>query len=83
MDWKKYIITEPDTLKGKPHVAGTRLSVEFILELFASGWTRESILANYPTLDDDRLKAVFAFTAEAMHDEALFYLKKKLHEVSC
>ena len=40
-------------------VKGTRLSVEFILGLFAEGWTEQQILENYPTLTKERLRAVF------------------------
>ncbi len=39
MDWRKYIHSNPNILLGKPVVKGTRLSVEFILGLFAAGWT--------------------------------------------
>jgi len=52
-------------LSGKPHVRGTRLSVEFILELFASGATRDEVLKAYPQL-----------TAEAV-EEALKYKTNK------
>lgn len=40
----------PKILSGKPHIRGTRLSVEFILELFASGATRDEVLKTYPQL---------------------------------
>lgn len=43
-----YIASDPTILGGKPCIKGTRISVEFILELFASGATREQILDAYP-----------------------------------
>jgi uncharacterized protein (DUF433 family) len=46
----KYITADPTILGGKPCIKGTRISVEFILELFASGATREDILQAYPYL---------------------------------
>jgi uncharacterized protein (DUF433 family) len=49
MDWRPYIPSDPDILVGKPVVKGTRLAVDFILNLFASGWTQEQVLENYPT----------------------------------
>jgi uncharacterized protein (DUF433 family) len=55
------IAYDPKILGGKPHIRGTRLSVEFILELFASGATRDELLKTYPQL-----------TAAAI-DEALKY----------
>jgi uncharacterized protein (DUF433 family) len=51
MDWKLYIHSDPNILLGKPIVKGTRLSVEFILGLFAEGWTEQQILESYPTLN--------------------------------
>ena len=59
IDWKKYIHSDPEILMGKPVVKGTRLSGEFILGLFAEGWTEQQILENYPTLTKERLRAVF------------------------
>ena len=83
MEWKKYITSDPGILGGKPHIAGTRLTIEFVLSLFGNGWTREQVMENYPSLGDDQLNAVFSFAAEILHDEALFYLKKSSHEISC
>lgn len=70
MNWQQYIHSDPEILLGKPVVKGTRLAVDFILSLFAAGWTEEQILENYPTLTPEALQAVFAFTAECMHEEA-------------
>ena len=41
---------DPGVLAGKPIVKGTRLTVEFIIDLLAQGWTGEEILRNYPGL---------------------------------
>ncbi|MBD3192938.1 MAG: DUF433 domain-containing protein [Candidatus Heimdallarchaeota archaeon] len=40
----------PKILVGKAIIKGTRISVEFILELLANNWTYETILENYPQL---------------------------------
>ncbi|MBD2357221.1 DUF433 domain-containing protein [Tolypothrix sp. FACHB-123] len=64
MDWQQYIHSGTKILLGKPTVKGTRLSVEFLLGLFAAGWTEQQVLENYPTLTKEALRAVFAFTAE-------------------
>ncbi len=61
MDWREYIHSDPEVLLGKPAVKGTRLSVEFLLGLFAAGWTEKQVLDNYPTLTPQSLRAVFAF----------------------
>ena len=56
-----HIAYDNEILNGKPHIAGTRLSIEFILELFASGATKADVQKTYPQL-----------TAEAV-EEALNY----------
>jgi uncharacterized protein (DUF433 family) len=56
----------PNILQGKAVVKGTRLSVAFILQLLASGWSVEQILENYPTLTPEALRAVFAFASQAV-----------------
>ena len=76
INWKKFIHSDSDVLLGKPVVKGTRLSVEFILGLFAEGWSEEQILENYKTLSVDALKAVFAFAVECMREESLFAIPK-------
>jgi uncharacterized protein (DUF433 family) len=72
MSWQDYIHSDPEVLLGKPVVKGTRLAIEFLLELLAAGWTQEQILENYPSLTPEALRAVFAFTAEAMQEESLY-----------
>lgn len=72
IDWRQYIHSDPDVLLGKPVVKGTRLSVEFILGLFAKGWSEKQVLENYPTLTSESLKAVFAFATDCMREESLY-----------
>jgi len=69
MAWQDFIAADPQILGGKPVVRGTRLSVDFLLGLFAEGWTQEQVLANYPALTPESLRAVFSYAAEALHEE--------------
>jgi uncharacterized protein (DUF433 family) len=55
------IVTDPAVCGGKPHVAGTRLSAEFLQGLSATGWTRENILDTYPYLKPEDLDAALKF----------------------
>lgn len=68
MNWREHIHSDPAVLAGKPTVRGTRLSVEFVLDLFAAGWTHEQVAENYPQLSPDAARAVFAFAAEVVRD---------------
>ena len=76
MDWREHIYSDPEILSGKPVVKGTRLSVDFLLELFANGWSEEQVLESYPNLTRDSLRAVFAFAAESTRDERAFELRR-------
>jgi uncharacterized protein (DUF433 family) len=68
VDWTVHIHQDPQILVGKPVVRGTRLSAEFLLELFASGWTEEQILGEYTHLSRDALRAVLAFAAQCVRE---------------
>jgi len=68
MNWRDYIVTDKEVLLGKPTIKGTRLSVDFIVSLFAQGWTEKQILENYPRLTPESLKAVFTFLYDCMQD---------------
>jgi len=74
IDWKKHITSDKSVLLGKPVIKGTRISVEFIIELLASGWTEEQILENYPRLKKKDLQAVFAYIHEYIRDGLIFEL---------
>ncbi len=69
MDWHERITSDPDTLFGKPRIKGTRIGVDFILDLLASGWSEARILDNYPHLKQEDLQAVFAFVRDCLKDE--------------
>lgn len=60
MDGSEYIHSDPEILGGKPVVRGTRLSVEFLLDLVSLGWTQPQILESYPQLTPQALRAAVA-----------------------
>lgn len=72
MDWRNYIRSDPGILSGKPVIKGTRLSVGFLLDLLANGWSEEQLLDSYPNLTRESLRAVFAFVAEHVRQERAF-----------
>ncbi len=76
VDWKARIIADPAVQGGKPVVRGTRLSVDFLLSLLAEGWSEAQILENYPGLEPDDLRAVFAYAKSCLADEAGAALRK-------
>ena len=68
MSWPERIVIEPEVLAGKPVVRGTRLAVEFILELLAAGQSEAAILANYPGLTRDEILACLAYASYLAHE---------------
>lgn len=57
MNWSERISVDPKILVGKPVIKGTRLAVEFIVDLLANGWSHEQILDNYPGIVQDDICA--------------------------
>ena len=68
MDWKERITSDRNILLGKPVIKGTRISVEFILDRLADGWTENTILENYPILKKEDIQAVFAYLHDCAKD---------------
>ena len=68
-DW---IVCDPEVLGGKPCVRDTRISVEFILELLASGADRGDILAKFPQIGERGLEAALGYAARAMKNEVVW-----------
>lgn len=74
MDWRDYIITDPEILCGKPTLIGTRLSVEFVLDLLAAGWDMPALRTHYPNLTEERIRAVHAYVADILKNERFYLL---------
>jgi uncharacterized protein (DUF433 family) len=62
------IQTDPAVMMGKPVVAGTRITVEFILEKLAAGETAEQILEAHPRLTRESILAALAYAAETLRN---------------
>ncbi len=63
------IVVDPEILVGKPVVRGTRLAVEFVVDLLAGGWTEGEILEGYPGLTRDDIRACLARASAALKAE--------------
>lgn len=70
-----HIAYNNEILSGKPHIVGTRLSVEFILELFASGATKDEVLKAYPQLTSEAVEEALKYAAQAVKNEVLLDVK--------
>lgn len=61
-----HITTDPTVLAGKPVIAGTRISVQLILEKLRDGWTILDLLDDYPQLTRGQIVAAIDYAAEHM-----------------
>ena len=70
-----HIAYDNEILSGKPHIVGTRLSVEFILELFASGANKNEMLKAYPQLTAEAVEEALRYAAQSVKNEILLDVK--------
>lgn len=63
------IVFDPKILGGKPILKGTRIAVEFVLELLASGMTTDEIVREYPHLTKQDIRAVLSYAAAVVKRE--------------
>jgi len=72
--WAERVVLDPAILSGKPIVRGTRLSVEFVLDLLAQGWSEQDIFENYPGLCSDDIRACLAYARDSLGAERVYPL---------
>ena len=69
---KQLIVSDPNVMMGKPVIAGTRVTVELILEKLSAGETVEQILKAHPRLTREAIQAALAFAAEALRADVVY-----------
>ena len=74
MDWQTRITIDPRVLVGKPIIKGTRIAVEFVVELLGRGWTVEHILHEYDHLQPEDIQACLAYAGEVLKSERVYLL---------
>lgn len=74
VDWQERIALDPEILVGKPVIKGTRIAVEFIMELLAEGWAQEEVLRNYPQLRTEDIQAALHYATELTKLERVYPL---------
>ena len=72
MNWQERIVIDPGILVGKPIVKGTRLAVEFIVDLLAQGWSEAEILRNYPGLTHQDIQACLSYASAMLRMERVY-----------
>lgn len=74
MHWSDRITIDPQVLAGKPIIRGTRLAVEFIVELLGEGWSYDEVLRNYPQLTAEDVQAALGYASDRLKEEVLYQL---------
>ena len=72
MEWRGRIVVDPEILVGKPVVKGTRLAVEFIIDLLAQGWAETDVLRNYPGVSRQDIQACLAYASTVLKAEKVY-----------
>ncbi|HQF41350.1 MAG TPA: DUF433 domain-containing protein [Ignavibacteriaceae bacterium] len=75
---ERYIVSDPEIMMGKPIIAGTRITVELILEKLSSGESVEQIIQEHPHLTDEAIKAALAFAAKALKADIIYPSEKRI-----
>ena len=69
---KHLIQSNPSVMMGKPVIAGTRITVELVLEKLAAGETVQQIIDAHPRLTEEAIRAALAFAAEALRADVVY-----------
>jgi len=72
MNWEDRITIDPRVLTGKPVVRGTRIAVEFVVELLSEGWSEQQILDNYPGLSHEDYLACLRYASDVLKSERIY-----------
>jgi uncharacterized protein (DUF433 family) len=72
----RWIISDPAVMMGKPVIAGTRITVELILEKLAAGEGVDEILEAHPRLTREAIHAALEFAAEALRADVVYPLRE-------
>lgn len=74
---KDLIRSDPAVMMGKPVIAGTRITVELVLEKLAAGESIEQIVEDYPRLNREAVLAAIAFASEALRADVVYPISEK------
>jgi uncharacterized protein (DUF433 family) len=73
MKWQDYVEERKEIMMGKPVFKGTRLTVEHILQELGNGMSQDELLANYPTLKAEHVRAAALYAAAVLTmDESIY-----------
>ncbi len=72
MDWRERIVIDAAVLVGKPVIRGTRISVEFVIDLLGRGWSVEDIVQEYDHLRPEDIQACLLYVRDMLAEERVY-----------
>ena len=82
MDWRERIAADPKVMVGKSVIKGTRITVEFIIQLLGNGWSIGEILEEYPHVTEEDIRACLYYAHDIVKMVREYPLKASSHAVS-
>jgi uncharacterized protein (DUF433 family) len=72
MKWQDRIEINPKVLVGKPVIKGTRIAVEFVVDLLGRGWSSQQIIDEYDHLTSEDIRACLVYAGEVLKSERVY-----------
>jgi uncharacterized protein (DUF433 family) len=78
LPWQDRIVLDPQVLAGKPTIKGTRLSVQFVIDLLAQGWSDSDVVENHPGLTSEDVRACLQDASAVLAAEKVFLVSGRV-----
>lgn len=72
MNLRDRIVLNPEVLTGKPVIRGTRIAVEFVVDMLGQGWSETQILDNYPGIKHEDILACLQYASQQLKSERVY-----------
>ena len=69
--WRDYIVSNPEMLRGKPRIKGTRIPVSLVLGYLAAGYTQDGIIQEFPDLSTEQIAACLDYARDLSEFETV------------
>lgn len=71
VDWRDYVVSDPEILRGKPRLKGTRIPVSLVLGYLAAGKTSADIISEFPDLTREQIAGCLDYARDLAEFEAV------------
>ena len=71
VNWREYVVVDPNVCHGKACIANTRVLVTAVLDNLAAGLSEDEIVASYPSITGEAVRAAVCYAAELARERTL------------